>query len=168
MKTILTGTLAALVLGASIAAQTPPAERTPAPAQPSGAQTQPADQGQTAGQQSPASKIQTTTYRGILQGSAASGFTITPIDTRAGASSTAGATATAGAGGKTTYTVVAAEGAKVNLASMADQCVEIAGVVVPGLKTSPSAGDAGATSRSASTKETLTVTAIKASEACKQ
>jgi hypothetical protein len=91
---------------------------------------------------------------------------------RGASSSTAGATATAGGAGDTlTYNVVAAEGSKTNLSSMADQCVEIVGVVAPdaggaartapGAAGSPSAGAAGQAAAGAATKRVLTVTTIK-------
>ncbi len=174
MKSILTGTFAAFVLGAAIASsQTPPAGQ--APSQPTGGQTQPGAQGQTPEQRRTTAKGQT--YRGYLRGSADSGWTIEPIDGRSGATGTAGATATSGAS-PTTYTVVAAEGAKVNLTSMADQCVEVVGIVAPaaagarsssdaaGGAESPAAGAAGAR---AGANRTLTITTLKAVEGgCKQ
>jgi len=176
MKSIFTGTLAVFVLGAAIASsQTPPAPQAPSGAQPAGGQTEPSGQGQTAGQRSATTRSQTTTYKGILKGSATTGWTISPIDSRSGATGTAGATATAGAGSTTTYAVVAAEGSKVNLSSMADQCVEIVGVLAPesGAAAGGAAagGAAGATSSSmsASAHRRLTVTTIKEVEGgCKQ
>jgi hypothetical protein len=177
MKAIVTGTFAALVLGAAVASsQTPPAAQTPSPkpAAPPAGQTQPSGQEQ----RSATTKSQTTTYRGVLKGSDASGWTITPITTRGASSSTAGATATAGGASDTlTYSVVVAEGSKTNLSSMADQCVEIAGVVGPdaagAARTSPGAGSpgAGAAGQAAAgaAKRVLTVTTIKEVEGgCKQ
>jgi hypothetical protein len=96
------------------------------------------------------------------------------METRSGAAGTPGATATAGTGADATYTVVAAEGTTVNLTSMADQCVEVVGVVAPaaaaarpqaGGAETPAAGAAGA--RTASANRTLTITTIKAAEGCK-
>jgi hypothetical protein len=144
MKSILTGTLATFVLGAAIAAQTPPAPQTPPPA---------------------AARPQATMYKGVLKGSEASGWTIAPIDHRSGATGTAGATATAGASTPAvTYTVVTPDGSKVDLASMADRCVEISGALSPS-SGAAGAGAAGSTSRS--NNRTLTVTTIKAAEGCK-
>ena len=146
MKAILTGTVAAFVLGAAIASsQTPPA----------GGQTQ---QGQPMRQQGTPAKGQT--YRGYLRGSPATGYTIQPMESRAGATGTAGATPTPEAQ-RTTYTVVAGEGARVNLASMADQCVEVIGVVAPAM--GAPAGAAGGRAG----QRTLTITTIKKAEGCK-
>lgn len=173
MKSILTGTFSALVLGAAIASsQTPPASQ--APSQPAGGQTQPGAQGQPTEQRSTTAKGQT--YRGVLRGSDASGWTIAVIDARSGATGTAGATATSGA--DTTYTVVAADGTKVNLTSMADQCVEVVGVVAPAGAGARSSSDAaggaespaaGAAGTRAGANRTLTITTVKAVEGgCKQ
>ena len=159
MKSILTGTLATLVLGAAIASsQTPPppAGQAPAPAPPAGAQTQPA--GET--QKSTPAKPQTSTYKGVLKGSATSGWTIAPVTAKSAASSTAGATATAGGADQVTYTVIATD-PKVDLADMADDCVEIAGVLGP----EPSPAGAGAAG--AAKNRILTVTSIKEAEGCK-
>jgi hypothetical protein len=163
MKSILTGTLATLVLGAAIASsQTPPAQQAPAP--PAGGATPPAVQ-EPAGQRSAPAKPQTSTYKGILKGSAASGWTISPITARSGAANTPGATATAG-GDQVTYTVVAAEGGKVDLASMADDCVEISGVLSPeGARATPGASDPAAAAAAAKNR-TLTVVTIKEAEGC--
>ncbi len=174
MKSILTGTFSALVLGAAIASsQTPPASQ--APSQPAGGQTQPGAQGQPTEQRSTTAKGQT--YRGFLRGSDASGWTIAPLEARSGATGTAGATATSGAD-TTTYTVVAAEGAKVNLTSMADQCVEVVGVAAPAGAGARSSSDAaggaespaaGAAGTRAGANRTLTITTVKAVEGgCKQ
>ena len=185
MKSVITGTFAAFVLGAAIASsQTPaPAGQAPAGAKPADEQTKPAGQAEPAGQRSTAAKPQT--YRGYLRGSAASGWTISPIDARAAASSTAGATATAGGANAVTYKVVAADSSKADFASMADQCVEIVGVLAPESgagRTSPAAGGAagagggdtpapgaGAGAQSGSMNRTLTATTIKTVEGgCKQ
>jgi hypothetical protein len=151
MKHIVSGTVAAFVLGAAIASsQTPPAAQapTPAPAQPAAGQAQPAEPR--------AAAPRTTTYKGILKGSAASGFTLSPVRS---SSSTAGATATSGADA-VTYTIVTADGSKVDLASMADKCVEVAGVLAPEAAR-PAGGDAKAANR------TFTVATIKSAEDCK-
>jgi hypothetical protein len=147
MKQIFSGTVAAFVLGAAIASsQTPPAAQapTPAPAQPAAGQAQPAEPR--------AAAPRTTTYKGILKGSATTGWTLSPVRSAAG---TAGATATAGADA-VTYSLVAADGSKVDLASMADKCVEIGGVLAP-----PAGGDAKPANR------TFTVATIKSAEDCK-
>jgi hypothetical protein len=88
----------------------------------------------------------------VLKGSATTGWTLSPIRS---ASSTAGATATSGADA-VTYSIVAADGAKVDLASMANQCVEVAGVLAP------AAADA-----KADTNRKFTVNTIKTAEGCK-
>ena len=165
MKSILTGTFAAVLLGAAIASsQTPPAQQAPAP--PAGAQAQPA--AQEPAQRTAPAKPQTSTYKGILKGSAASGWTISPITARSGAAGTPGATATAG-GDQVTYTVVAAEGAKVDLASMADDCVEISGVLSPETaRATPGQSDpaAAAAAGAAAKNRTLTVVTIKDADGC--
>ncbi len=69
---------------------------------------------------------------------------------------TAGATATAGGADAVTYSLVAADGSKVDLASMADKCVEIGGVLAPA-----AGGDAKPANR------TFTVATIKSAEDCK-
>jgi hypothetical protein len=154
MKIMITGTIAALVLGASIASsQTPSTQSQPA-TQPSGGQTQSGAQRQTADQRNQTNQNQTTTYRGYLRGSAASGWTISPVGDRAAASGSAAGAATAGAGaasaggastgGTVTYSVVAPSGSKVNLASLADQCVEIVGSLAPVTGTNSSADVHGA------------------------
>ena len=152
MKHIVSGTVAAFVLGAAIASsQTPPAAQppTPPPAQPAAGQAQPAEP------RAAAPRTQTSTYKGILKGSAASGWTLSPVRS---ASSTAGATATSGADA-VTYSIVTADGSKVDLASMADKCVEVAGVLAPEAR--PSGDAAKAANR------TFTVATIKAAEGCK-
>lgn len=175
MKVIFTGTIAAVVLGAAIASS-----QTPEPAQPTAPvaaeQAQPAQPQADAPRQPAADRAQaprsqsTTTYRGILKGSAANGWTIAPIAARAAAStSTPGATATAGAStssSTTTYNVLSTD-AKVDLASMADQCVEIVGSLLPessssSAAASPAAGAAAGARSSASSNRTLTVTTIRA------
>jgi hypothetical protein len=168
MKSILTGTFATLVLGAAIASsQTPPAQQAPAPA---GGQAQPAVQ-EPAGQRNAPAKAQASTYKGILKGSAASGWTISPITARSAAANTPGATATAGGADQVTYIVVAAEGAKVDLASMADDCVEISGVLSPEMaRATPGASDPAAAAAAAGAtakNRTLTVVTIKEAEGCK-
>ena len=160
MKHILSGTVAAFVLGAAIASsQTPPAAQappSPAPAQPPAGQAQPA--GPPTEQRSAAPRNQGTTYKGILKGSATTGWTLSPI--RGGATSTAGATATAGGADAVTYSVVTADGSKVDLASMANQSVEIAGVLAPEAAGKPAAGADAA-------HRTFTVNTIKTAEGCK-
>jgi hypothetical protein len=183
MKSIITGTLAAFVLGAAIASsQTPPAGQAPAGAQPSADQTQPRGQAPT-----PATPQRSTsatqTYRGFLRGSEASGWTISPMASRAGATGTAGATATAGAT-PTTYSVMTSQGSKVDLAPLADQCVEIVGALAPESATGGAAGrtspvaagepaavaaggqhnEGAAPSSHSATHRALTVTSIKAVE----
>ena len=161
MKSILTGTLATLVLGAAIASsQTPPPAGQAPASPPAGAQTQPAQPAGETAQKSTPAKPQTTLYKGVLKGSAASGFTISPIAPRSAASSTAGATATAGGADQVTYTVIVTD-PKVDLADMTDDCVEIAGVLGP----EPSPAGAGAAG--ASKNRILTVTSIKEAEGCK-
>ncbi len=157
MKQIFSGTVAAFILGAAIASsQTPPAAQapTPAPAQPAAGQAQPAEP------RAAAPRTQTTTYKGVLKGSATTGWTLSPI--RGGASNTAGATATAG--GADTYTIVAADGTKVDLASMANQCVEVAGVLAPEAAGRPAAG---ADDAKVAAHRTFTVATIKTAEGCK-
>jgi len=159
MKQIFSCTVAALVLGASIASsQTPPAAQapTPAPAQPAAGQAQPAEP------RAAAPRSQTTTYKGVLKGSATTGWTLAPI--RGGASTTAGATATAGGADAVTYSIVAADGSKVDLASMANQCVEVAGVLAPEAAGRPAAGPDDA---KAALNRTFTVATIKTAEGCK-
>ena len=181
MKSIVTGTFAAFVLGAAIASsQTPPpAGQAPAGAKPADEQTKPAGQAEPAGQKSATAKPQTQTYRGYLRGSEASGWTIAPMTARSGASSTAGATATAGGAAPVTYKVVVADASKTDLASLADQCVEIVGMLAPESgaggagRTSPGGGAenpaAGAAAQSGSVNRTLSVTTIKEVEGgCKQ
>jgi hypothetical protein len=158
MKLILTGTLATFVLGAAIASSQTPAPAGQAPAPP--AQTQPAQPAGEPAQKATPAKPQTTTYKGVLKGSAASGFTISPIAPRSAASSTAGATATAGGADQVTYTVIVTD-PKVDLAGMADDCVEVAGVLGP----EPSPAGAGAAG--AAKNRILTVTTIKEAEGCK-
>ena len=159
MKQIFSGTVAAFVLGAAIASsQTPPPAAqapTPAPAQPAAGQAQPAEP------RAAAPRTQTTTYKGVLKGSATTGWTLSPI--RGGSSSTAGATATAGGADAVTYSIVAADGTKVDLASMANQCVEVAGVLAP------EAGRpaAGVEDPKAAAPRTFTVATIKTAEGCK-
>ncbi len=158
MKQVFSFTVAAFVLGAAIASsQTPPAAQapTPAPAQPAAGQAQPAEP------RAAAPRTQTTTYKGVLKGSATTGWTLSPI--RGGASNTAGATATAGGADALTYTIVAADGSKVDLGSMANQCVEVAGVLAP------EAGRpaAGADDAKAAANRTFTVATIKTAEGCK-
>ncbi len=148
MKQVFSFTVAAFVLGAAIASsQTPPAAQapTPAPAQPAAGQAQPAEPR--------AAAPRTTTYKGILKGSATTGWTLSPVRS---ASGTAGATATAGGADAVTYSIVAADGSKVDLASMADKCVEVGGVLAPA-----AGGDAKAANR------TFTVATIKSAEDCK-
>ena len=162
MKSILTGTFAAFVLGAAIASsQTPPpAGQAPAGgAKPSDEQTQPA--GQT--ERSATAKPQTSTHRGILKGSATTGWTISPISARSAATSTAGATATAGGADAVTYSVLAADPSKVNLESMADKCVEIVGVLAPesGAAARPSADAPASPGAAAARTRALTVATIK-------
>jgi hypothetical protein len=130
-------------------------------------------------------KGQTQTYKGYLRGSEAGGWTIQPMRATAG---TAGATSTAGGGATgemSTYSVMVPDGTKVNLATMANQCVEIVGMLAPETgatgRTSPGAaggadaaagantaagGGAGATRSSASAHRALNVTTIKAAEGC--
>jgi hypothetical protein len=148
MKQVFSFTVAAFVLGAAIASsQTPPAAQapTPAPAQPAAGQAQPAEPR--------AAAPRTTTYKGILKGSATSGWTLSPVRS---ASGTAGATATAGGADAVTYSIVTADGSKVDLAAMADKCVEVGGVLAPA-----AGGDAKAANR------TFTVATIKSAEDCK-
>ncbi len=163
MKSILTGTVAAFVLGAAIASsQTPPpAGQAPAGAKPSDEQAQPAGQTEP-GQRTATAKPQTSTHRGILKGSATTGWTISPIGARSAATSTAGATATAGGADALTYSVVAADPSKVNLESMADQCVEIVGVLAPETAAAKPGADAPASPGAAAARtRTLTVATIK-------
>ena len=172
MKVIFTGTIAAVVLGAAIASS-----QTPEPAQPTAPvaaeQAQPAAQPaadaprQPAADRPQAARSQSsTTYRGILKGSATSGWTIAPIGARsAAATSTPGATATAGAStsSTTTYNVISTD-PKVDLTTMADQCVEIAGSLLPESASSSAASSpaAGAARSAAASNRTLTVTTIRA------
>ena len=164
MRTLFTGTIAALLLGAAVASsQTPPAQppagqTPPSTAQPSG-QTKPADQttpaSPTAGQKPPMAKG--TTYRGFLRGSDTSGWTFSPIADK-GASAAPGATATAGPGaaaGATTYSIVAPASAKASLSTMADQCVEIVGTLAP-------------ESAASKANRELTVTTIRPAQGCTQ
>ena len=164
MKSILTGTFAAVVLGAAIASsQTPPAQQAPAP--PAGAQAQPT--AQEPAQRTAPAKAQTTTYKGILKGSAATGWTISPITARSGEANTPGATATAGGADQVTYTVVAAEGAKVDLASKADDCVEITGVLAPEMaRATPGQSEPAAAAGAVAKNRTLTVVTIKDANGC--
>jgi hypothetical protein len=173
MKSILTGTFAAFVLGAAIVSSQTPSQQTPGAAQPGG-QTQPGgpttkSSSPTSDQRNAMAKGQTQTYKGYLRGSEAGGWTIQPMRGTAG---TAGATATAGAT-PVTYSVMVPEGTKVNLTTMADKCVEIVGMLAPeaaGATSTPGAAGApaaGATSRSsASAHRALNVTTIKSAEGC--
>lgn len=161
MKASSTRTFAAVVLSAAIASA-----QTPAP-----------KGGQTPSGGDTASGAQTR-YRGYLRGSAATGFTISPItDRRASATATAPGGAAAGASVGTsgtaeavTYNVVAGPSAKTDLARMADQCVEIVGTLVPetvtrgaGANTSSKMTAAAAAGHAAAQmNRTLTVTRIRA------
>jgi hypothetical protein len=138
MKVIFTGTLAAFVLGAAIASSQTPAGQGPSQGQqPSGTQRP------TTETRNQTNKTQTATYRGYLRGSATEGFTISPIGNRTTGSTSrsAGASGTAvGTSGEMqTYSVMTGEGANVNLASMANQCVEIVGSLSPETGMSPGA-----------------------------
>jgi hypothetical protein len=158
MKSIVTGTVAALVLGAALAnAQNPPAAQPPSPtlSQPPATQAQPS---QPAEPRSTAAKSQTSTFTGYLKGSADSGFTLSPTNTRSSAS-TPGATATAGAP-TVTYSIVTADGSKVNLGSMADQCVEVTGVLGPETARTAPAAESAKPGASAAHR-TFTVASIK-------
>jgi hypothetical protein len=119
--------------GAAIASsQTPPAAQAPTPHRHSRQLVRPA--GRTA-----RSGTANDNVPGILKGSATSGWTLSPVRS---ASGTAGATATAGGADAVTYSIVAADGSKVDLASMADKCVEVGGVLAPA-----AGGDAKAANR---------------------
>ena len=158
MRTLFTGTIAALVLGAAVASsQTPPPAQTPPAAQTPSAQTPPS---QPPAQAKPAEK--TTTYRGFLRGSDASGWTISPIADRP-ASAAPGATATAGAVTPSgpTYSVIAPAVSKVKLSDMADQCVEIVGVLAPEGAVSSGAGAAASPGMPSKATRALNVTAIR-------
>lgn len=145
MKVIFSGTLAAFVLGAAIASsQTPYGEgqsqgKQPSTAQPSGdqkgGQQQSGTQRRTTGARNQTNRNQTVTYRGFLRGSAAEGWTILPIANRATGRTPRSAGASEGAVGTSgemqTFSVMTSEGSKVDLASLADQCVEIVGSLSP-------------------------------------
>lgn len=190
MKMIFSGTLAAFVVGAAIASsQTPSTQSGTKASGASGGQTQSGDrsqggrtqsggQTQTAGQRNRANQV---TYRGYLRGSAAEGWTITPMANR-GTVGTAGSKPGAAAGAEggasssstTTYSVVPATNAKVNLSSMGDQCVEIVGILADaGAGGSTGAGNTrsggntaggnmAGSSMSAHNNRTLQVTTIRA------
>ncbi len=146
MKQIITGTFAAVVLGAAIASSQTPQQgaQSPSGEQKAGGQT---TTQQPAGGRQAQGNTTSTTYTGYLRGSAATGYTFSPIGNRAGsgaaatapggaAAGTSGApsvsgTSGAGAAGRITYNIVAGEQAKVDFTKLADQCVEIVGVVVP-------------------------------------
>jgi hypothetical protein len=147
MKLIFSSTFAACVLGAAIGSSQTPS--TQSGTKPPVGQTQSGEQTQGGGAQSDAQKqtpgqrahSTSTTYHGYLRGSAAGGYTISPISNRPGSVGTAGS-ATAGGGASThgaaTYTVMAPAGSTADLAAMADQCVEIVGVLGPETGTSGS------------------------------
>jgi hypothetical protein len=144
MRVIFTGTFAAFVLGAAIASSQ---TQQPSGTQQQGAGGQSQTQSDTQRQGNQSNQKQTT-IRGYLRGSAASGWTITPVGTGSGAGasgSTAAGGTTSGAGGTSsagtaTYMVVAPTGGSVNLANMADQCVEIVGSLAPETGAGSSAG----------------------------
>jgi hypothetical protein len=156
MKVIFTGTLAAFVLGAAIASsQTPAGQGQTQPRQPSGTPSGDQKSGtqqsgtdrRTTGARAQTNENQTSTYRGYLRRSAAEGWTISPIGNRTAGRTSGNAGASANAVGTSgemqTYSVMAGTGSKIDLAKMADQCVEIVGSLSPETGMSSSANMGG-------------------------